>query len=232
MRLLALETAGEACSVAVSDGDALHTRVSGTPRTHAARILGMVDACLAEAELALAELDAVAFGRGPGSFTGVRIATAVAQGLAAGAGLPLVPVSSLAGHAAAAARVLDATRVAVCVDARMGECYFGCFEVDTDGQARLVGDERLAPPGALALPSTGPWLACGSGWSRYPELAERLAAGLAGRAAELRGEARDLMGSARGLLARGEAVAAEEALPVYLRDEVAWTGGGQSGGGR
>lgn len=225
MNILALDTAGQGCSVALLAGERLIERYEAAPRRHAASLLPMAEECLAEAGLALGELDAVAFGRGPGSFTGLRIATSVAQGIAFGVGLPVLPVSNLAAGAAAALRVHGWRRVLVAFDARMDEVYAGAFACDADGLPRLVGAERLLAPGELALPADAAagdddWCGVGSAFAAWPELAGRL--GLAAADAELAPLARDLLGLAGAALARGEAVAAEEALPVYLREQVAW----------
>ena len=224
MRLLAIETATDLCSVALMHGDTLVERETGEPRSHADQVLDMVRACLEESGLALKDLDALVFGRGPGSFTGVRIATGVIQGLALGTGLPVVPVSSLAGHAAAAWRRLGASRVAVAVDARMGECYWGCYEVIATGATRVVTTERIAGPDAISLPPGDDWIGVGTGWRAYPDLG---GANPGIRVADeaILPSARDLLPTAAASLRRGEAVAAEQALPVYLRDEVAWQGG-------
>lgn len=221
MKLLAIETATDRCSVALLSGDTLTERETDRPRAHAERVLGMARDCLAASGLRLGDLDALVFGRGPGSFTGVRIATGVVQGLALGAGLPVVPVSSLAGHAAAAWRRLGAARVAVAVDARMGECYWGCYEMTGDGESRLVGEERIAPPAEIAAPPGDGWVGVGSGWAAYPELAASLPA-LQVADPDLLPSARDLLATAAAAFGRGEAVPAEQALPVYLRDRVAW----------
>lgn len=226
MNILALDTAGQGCSVALLAGERLIERYEAAPRRHAASLLPMAEECLAEAGLALGELDAVAFGRGPGSFTGLRIATSVAQGIAFGVGLPVLPVSNLAAGAAAALRVHGWRRVLVAFDARMDEVYAGAFACDADGLPRLVGEEALLTPAALALPvdaaaaGAGDWRGAGSAFAAWPELAGRL--GLAAADAALAPLARDLLGLAAAALARGEAVAAEDALPVYLREQVAW----------
>jgi tRNA threonylcarbamoyladenosine biosynthesis protein TsaB len=229
LNLLALETATDRCSVAVSAGGVVAARVDDRPRVHAGRVLGMVDECLAQAGLTLRALDAIAFGRGPGSFTGVRIGAGVVQGLALGVDCPVVPVSTLAAHAVAARRRHDAGRVAVCVDARMDECYWGLYVVGAGGRVRTVAADALAAPSELALPEDEDWFAVGTGWRRWPELAARLAPA-AGVDAELLPEAVDLLDLAAEAVVAGRSVSAESALPVYLRDEVAWQGlpaGGQ-----
>lgn len=224
MKLLALETATDRCSVALRVDDRCVERADERPRVHARRVLGMVDECLAEAGIGLGELDAIAFGRGPGSFTGVRIAAGVVQGLALGADLPVVPVSTLAAHAVAARRLHGAESVAVCVDARMDECYWGLYRVGGLMRVETCGAERLARPETLALPDAAGWFGAGTGWARWPALARRLAPS-AGLDAGLLPEAVDVVELAARDVAAGRTVAAGAALPVYLREEVAWQGG-------
>jgi tRNA threonylcarbamoyladenosine biosynthesis protein TsaB len=237
MNILALDTAAEACSVALLAGGRIVERLESTPRRHAASLLPMAEECLAEAGLALGELDALAFGRGPGSFTGLRIAAGVAQGIAFGAGLPVVPVSNLAAGAAAALRLHGWRRVLVGFDARMGEIYAGRFEVGAGGLPEAVDDEALLAPDALAALAAlaaraaqtaggePGWCGAGSAFAAWPALAERL--GLEAVDAAIAPQARDLLGLARDAVLRDLAVSAEEALPVYLRERVAWQGGGQ-----
>ena len=236
MNILALDTAGQGCSVALLAHGEVIERLETEPRRHAATLLPLVEACLAEAGLALADLDVVAFGRGPGSFTGLRIATSVAQGIAFGADLPVVPVSNLAAAAAAALRLRGWRRVLVALDARMDEVYAAAYELGADGLPALVGEEALLAPAALARPgdgnsraddsrADGEWRGVGSAFAAWPELGARL--GLAETDAGIAPLARDLLGLAADALARGAVVTAEEALPVYLRERVAWQGGGQ-----
>ena len=182
MRILALDTATENCSAALFVNGELLEREELLGRGHAERILPMVGELLAEAALALRALDALAFGRGPGALTGVRLAASVAQGLAFGAGLRVVPVSDLR---ALAQRVLQqepgAQRVLVCTDARMREVYCGAFERSPEGSAAAVDDERVLGPQAVHLPAQ--WsalppaavLGAGSGFAAYPQLREALA---------------------------------------------------------
>jgi tRNA threonylcarbamoyladenosine biosynthesis protein TsaB len=228
VNILALDTAGQGCSVALLAGGRIIERYEATPRRHAAELLPMAEKCLAEAGIGLPELDAVAFGRGPGSFTGLRIATSVAQGIAFGAGLPVVPVSNLAAGAVAAMRLHGWRRVLVAYDARMDEVYAASFETGDDGVPRLLGEEALLTPATLALADAaagpGDWHGAGSAFATWPELAGRL--GLVDADASIAPLARDLLGIAGELLARGQTVAAEAALPVYLRERVAWQGGG------
>jgi tRNA threonylcarbamoyladenosine biosynthesis protein TsaB len=226
MRLLALDTATEACSAAVLCPDGLFARYAEPGRGHAERILAMVDAVLAEAGLPLTSLDAIAFGRGPGGFTGVRLAASVAQGLAYGAGLPVVPVSDLR---ALAQRALDAAPAAqsvlACADARMREVYWCCFRRDAAGLAETIPGaiERVGAPDSVELPSalTGPAHGAGRGFLAYPPLAAKLGGLLEVVQAELLPRAHEIARLAAADFAAGRAVAPHDALPVYLRDDVA-----------
>ena len=223
MKVLALDTATEACSAALLiDGD-LRSRELELGRGHAERILPMIDELLAEAGLALSKIDAIAFGRGPGGFTGVRLAASVTQGLAFAAGVPVVPISDLA---AVAQRVIglhpEAARFLVCNDARMSEVYWGCFERGPSDLAVAAGDEKVGAPGLVELP--GGWTAAvgaGRGFAAYPPLPERLAPQLAAIEDRLLPSAREIALLAVPEVVGRRMVAAEEAIPVYLRDDVA-----------
>ena len=155
MKVLAIDTATENCSAALLIDGSLQSREIEMERGHAERILPMVDELLAQAGLTLRDLDAIAFGRGPGSFTGVRLAVTVTQGLAFGANLGVVPISDLRAVAQRAFRA-DATltRALVCNDARMSEVYWACFERGGDGLARLEGEEQVSKPTDVKLPPT------------------------------------------------------------------------------
>lgn len=219
MKLLAIDTATEACSAALLCDQDLSEEFEIAPRRHAELILPMVDRLLARAGLQLAGLDALAFGRGPGAFTGVRIAAGVAQGLAFAANLPVVPVSTLA--ALAAGHDGNATRLLCAIDARMGEVYWCPFAVDTAGKTVPTGSERVSAPGDIAVPGSGPCYGLGSGWERYPEiLRECLGVAYAGHDSDRYPRARDIALLARTEYAAGRAVPAEQAVPVYLRDRV------------
>ena len=229
MKLLAIDTATEACSAAlVIDGD-LRSRYAVEPRGHSRLLLPMLDELLAEAGISAAQLDGLAFGRGPGSFVGLRIGAGMAQGIAFARGLPVAPVSTLA--TIARRRWRDAgrgrCRVLVAIDARMGEVYWGAFEVGDDGQPRALLDECVSPPQAVPLPPRDGrpgdgWLAAGTGWGSYAEvLAARCDAVCAEWDGELLPHAEDLLAMGEAMLARGEGVDAALAQPVYLRDRVA-----------
>lgn len=220
-RILALDTATEACSVALVDGSRRFSRSLFAPREHAARVLDMVAEVLAESGLALADMDALAFGRGPGGFTGVRIATSVVQGLAYAANKPVVPVSTLRALAQGLAREQGVRAVLAAIDARMGEVYAARFAQDENGLMQAVDAERVCPPEAVrADDAIGLW-GTGSGWSEY---GERLRAGCPGIRVEegMRfPQALDIAILAEADFQGGMAVSPELALPVYLRDQVA-----------
>jgi len=224
MRILALDAATEACSVAVCAGGTLVSRNHRLGTGAAESILSLVEAVLGESGTALRSLDAVAFGRGPGGFTGVRLAASVAQGLAFGAGLPVIPISDLR---ALAQQVFDSERdiegVLVCGDARMREVYSAYCTRDARGFAATVGAERVGPPATVELPpqARGRIRGAGQGFSAYPELGERLGPRLtAGIAAELLPRAQEIARLAVPELEAGRTLPPEKALPVYLRDDV------------
>ena len=225
MKILALDTATENCSAALLIDGELTARERLLERGHADCILPMIDEVLVAAGTSLAGLTAIAFGRGPGSFTGVRLGASVVQGLAHGAGIPVVPVSDLA---AVAQRVLGdvatAERVLVCNDARMHQVYWGCFVRSADDLAAPVSEERVSDPGAVALPAA--WTprsgtyGAGTGFAAYPRLRTAFSALLAG-ISEVRPRAAEIARLAVPDIAAGRLLSPEEALPVYLRDEVA-----------
>ncbi len=221
MRLLALDTTENACSAALAIDGEVRERLRVEPRAHGRLILPMIDELMAEAGLAPGDLDALAFARGPGSFTGLRIAAGVAQGIAFGADLPVMPVSSLRGLAQGVWRQHRAERVLAAFDARMKEVYSGAFAL-AEGTMCALDEERVGSPQALgAEVFVGEaWSGAGSGWRAWPELRERLAPSTC--FPEALCHARDIAECALADILRGEPlVAAEQALPVYLRDRVA-----------
>jgi tRNA threonylcarbamoyladenosine biosynthesis protein TsaB len=216
--LLALDTATEACSVALLHDGKVLTHYEVIPRLHAQKLLPMIKDLLAEAGVSLSALDAIAFGRGPGAFTGVRIAIGVVQGLAFGLDRPVLPVSNLAVLAQRALREHGVRQVAAAIDARMDEVYWGCYR-ETAGEMRLIGAEAVMPPEQAALPedASGEWFGAGTGWG----YAERIQVGLSGHDASMLPHAQDLLTLATFAWQRGEALVADDAQPVYLRDKVA-----------
>jgi tRNA threonylcarbamoyladenosine biosynthesis protein TsaB len=228
MNLLALDTATEACSAALYlDGRVLE-RYRLAPREHNRLILPMIDELLAEAGIGLGRLDALAFGRGPGSFTGVRIATGVVQGIAFGAGLPVVPVSTLAAMALEALAEAEAEFALPCIDARMGEVYWGVYRCAGADRVEPVAVEAVLPPEAVEAGAIPRGVGIGSGWATYGAvLAERLGPERLLRVmADRFPRAGCIARLAVAEVAAGTAVAADLAQPVYLRDQVAWKPGG------
>lgn len=222
MKILAIETATEACSAALNiDGD-IHLAYRINPRGHTELILKMVDQLMVDAGLGTGALDALAFGRGPGSFTGVRIATGVTQGIAFAADLPVVGISTLAALAQRAYREKGEPNLLTAFDARMGELYWAAYRVGEKELVAPVLAEQVGAAQVVEIPSDGGWYGVGSGWGVYGEqLEQRLGTRLLGFKAEIFCSARDIALLAAEDYRAGMAVAPELALPVYLRDKVA-----------
>lgn len=219
MKLLAIDTATEACSAALHINGVTASKYEVAPRRHAELILTMIDELLAESSLSLTQLDALAFGRGPGAFTGVRIATGVIQGLALSADCPVVPVSTLAALAQGA--ISASKQVACAIDARMGEVYWGLYQANGDNIMQLVGEEAVCLPDAVQIPASDGWLGIGSGWETYEnELKSRMSDSLSACRTGDYPTAEAICTLAVDAYLRGEAVDAAEAQPVYLRDKV------------
>ena len=226
MKILALDTATENCSAALIINGAYFEREQLLGRGAAEAILPLIRELLTGAAVALRDLDAIAFGRGPGGFTGVRLAASVTQGLAFGAGLRVVPVSNLQ---ALAQRILSAepktVRVLAALDARMGEVYFGAFERTHAGLAVAAGPECVVAPEQVSLPKT--WFSppaavgAGSGFDAYPQLKAALAGHLGAVRERLLPRAREIAQLAMADVKAGRLLGPEGAVPVYLRDNVA-----------
>lgn len=217
MNVLALDTSSELCSIALWLAGDVRVRETLAGQRHTELVLPMTHELLSEAGVGLAALDGVAFGAGPGSFTGLRIACALAQGLALGAGLPLVPVGTLEALAEGA----GAERVLACIDARLGEVYHGAYRRAAGGWHAVSAPRLCLPADAPQVPGDG-WVACGSGFDAYGELLSRrydgrVAAVLPGRFPR----AADIAALAAPRLAAGEGVDPADAAPVYVRDRVA-----------
>jgi tRNA threonylcarbamoyladenosine biosynthesis protein TsaB len=217
LNLLALDTSTEYCSVALLRDEELTYREAHAVQRHSELILPMIEDLLVASGLELGQLDGIAFGAGPGSFTGLRIACGVAQGLAFGAGLPVVPVGTLV----ALAQEAGAPKVIACLDARMGEIYHAAYRRDgghwTEIAAPSVGPAQTTP----MLEGHG-WFGCGSGFSVYADaLAKRYGGQLDGVAAQLHPHARSIVRLAAPVLAAGGGLPAEQAAPIYVRDKVA-----------
>jgi tRNA threonylcarbamoyladenosine biosynthesis protein TsaB len=222
--LLAIETSTETCSAALAMGDAIMERYELAPQRHAALILPMIDALLADAGLRVRDLEGLAFGRGPGAFTGVRIAASVIQGLALATGLLVAPISTLAALAQGAYQQTSRTRVLTALDARMGEVYWAGYALDADGHMREVLTETVCEPASVVIPSAGStWYGTGNGWAACRE---ELAARCAGMELTIERDAQFPRAGAIASLAlttfaRGAAVTFERALPHYVRNRVA-----------
>lgn len=222
MKILAIDTATEACSAALWLEGEVSRRFELAPRRHTELLLPMVDELMAEAGLVVAQLDAISFGRGPGSFTGVRIATAAAQGLAWAADLPVVPVSTLEAIAQATIDEQNAEAVATAIDARMSEIYWATWLRADEGRAVLQGEEQVIPPHQIPeLTGEHKWHACGSGWDVYGEVLQPqtgIAPGKIDR--ERLPDAAVIARIAADAFQKGETVSPADALPVYLRNKV------------
>ena len=221
MKLLAVETSTEACSAALFIDGEVTERYELAPKEHTKLILPMIDSLMTDAGLRPQQLDALAFSRGPGSFTGVRIATGVIQGIALGADLPVVPVSTLAAIAQDFFDHNEDDVAFVAMDARMDEIFWGVYRRDGQGYAELIGDEAVTPADAVEFPDlTG--VGIGSGWGVYTQ---ELMTRLAGRVSHYEADRLPRAGAIARLGARGFeqglAVPVEQAMPVYLRDKVA-----------
>jgi len=219
VKLLAIETSTEACSVAVYvDGD-VRERHELAPRRHTQLVLPWADELLAEAGLRKSQLDAIAVGRGPGAFTGVRLAIAIVQGLALALDRPVLPVSTLAVLAMQG----QGERVLAAIDARMGEVYLGEFVRTRDGLVAAAGPEVIVPPSQALRPAL-PTFGVGTGFSaESAALVARLGDALQGFDATMLPHAADLARLAAAAWARGEAIAPDALEPAYLRDKVALT---------
>lgn len=226
-RLLAIETSSEACSVALDVEGGVRELFEHAPMKHAELILPAVSGLLADAGIRMADLDAIAFGRGPGSFTSLRIGIGVVQGLAWGADIPVVPVSSLAAVAqgvlenqdqSSPATLTPSLRILVAMDARMGEVFHGEYTVDEGGHVSAAGDEGVARPETVRIGDD--WIAAGNGFDRYEALAD-LAASASACFPDAWPRASAVLKLAGRWLEMNEALPAHQAQPVYIRDNVA-----------
>lgn len=219
MKLLAIDTATEQCSVALLQDAECIDKCVPTPRGHTGLVLPMIHELLTESGVTLKQLDAIAFGRGPGAFTGVRIAIGVAQGLGFALGIPLLPISNLAAVAQQAVDRLSVDeQVVVCMDARMAEVYCGFFAKGADGLVLPIGQEQVMAPEKFAFGTVRPKIGLGTGFRAYPVLSEyckslQLDDGALPRA-------REIVQLAANDYVAGRGVVADQAAPVYLRNQV------------
>ncbi len=217
MNILALDTSTEHCSAALWRDGIVFEREVHAGQAHSEILIGMVDAVLAEGGVPLARLGGIAYGQGPGSFTGLRIACAVAQGLAFPAALPLAGIGTLQ----AMAMSCGVDRVVCCLDARMQEIYHAAYVRQGATYGEILAPRVCAPAAAPLLPDGG-WTGCGSGFAVYREvLQQRYGASLVKIVDGLYPHARDIARLAAPLFAAGCGIRAEEAAPLYIRDKVA-----------
>ena len=217
-KILALDLSTAACSVAIAVNDEIYEQHQIVAQQHAQLILPIIQSLLAEADLALAQLDAIAFGCGPGSFTGLRLAAGVTQGLAFGADLPVIPISSLQVLAQTAYRELHVTQVISALDARMQEVYWGAYQFDDNLMIAVIPDS-LCQPANVSMPEIGNWVGVGDAWLTY----ELLGSKSNNIGPEVYPHARDLLTLATAAWAANKVVAPEQALPVYLRAKTTWS---------
>ena len=222
LKLLALDTSTEACSAALYIDGEITQHYKVAPREHTHLILGMIEQLLQDAGLKSSEIDVMAFGRGPGSFMGVRVAAGVVQGIAFAHSIPVVPVSTLAAIASVAMQQTGQSQVLAAIDARMSEVYWGAYTQSPDGQIILQGEECVIAPDKAPIPEQGEWVAAGTGWGSYgdilkPRLGDRCIESLD----ECFPTAEAIAKLALVAYENGESVTAAEAVPVYLRDNVA-----------
>jgi tRNA threonylcarbamoyladenosine biosynthesis protein TsaB len=220
MKILAIDTSEAACSAAIWMNGDVFGRFEHDARRHSEMILDMVQSVLAEAGLSLPALDALAFGRGPGSFTGLRIGAAVCQGLALATDLPVAPISSLAALAQGGVRRGLGDHLVPMLDARMGEIYWGVYQRNDEGLLSTVVADCVTAPDAVLVPTGAPWRGLGSG-CRLLSGSEGAYGKPAFLAPDITIDARDIACLAIEAVRRQATVAPELALPVYLRDQVA-----------
>lgn len=213
MKLLAIDTATEACSCALYIDGEIQQRTQIAPRQHTDLILPMADELLKEANLKPNQLDGLAFGRGPGSFTGVRIACGVIQGIAFAADLSVAPISCLAALAQAAYIETGNEKVVAAIDARMEEVYWASYIADSEGIMQLYDSEKVSKPNLVKIPDNGQWYGVGSGWAKLDNLLQIYAVDKYPQAAAI-------IPLALSAFKKGNVVSAEQALPVYLRNKV------------
>jgi tRNA threonylcarbamoyladenosine biosynthesis protein TsaB len=220
--ILSLDTSTDACSCAVFNGTELHERFAVIPRQHAKELLPMIQSLLAELSLGFPQLDGIAFGRGPGSFTGLRIAAGVTQGLAYAANLPVLPVSTLAALAYDAQTEAAGRPILSVIDARIDEVYWAWFSSQSGGPS-LIGTEHLSAPELIDSPPLGDdrVLAVGSGLALCSRFPTALHASISAQLPDAHPRAGAIARIGAALFEQGVRVAPQDVDPLYLRDQVA-----------
>ena len=222
--ILAIDTCTELCSAALLSDGAITAKAEIAPREHSQKLLPMVETLLADANVTMSELDAIAFGRGPGSFTGVRIGTATAQGLALGSGKPLIPVSTLAAMALQAAKLYGDGIVISAIDARMGEVYLAAYRCE-QGRLSTIIDEQVCKPDEWdhsSLVAEDSLILVGTAWEAYPQMVELFSKKSLQVQSQFFPRAEEMAELAVLAYQQGKGCDAAEAEPVYLRDKVTW----------
>ncbi len=220
MNLLAIDTSSDACSVAVLVGEQVLDTHVVEPREHTKILLPMIEELLQQADAALPDLDAVILGNGPGSFIGMRIGASVAQGICHGAGLQIVPVSSLAAIAAEVIDTHGADNILVAQDARMHEVYLGRFHADEERLPVADDEEVICKIGPLTVPE-GEYVATGAGWRKYPDLLAQNSSLIAATADLIYPRACYLLQLGARLKQAGHAIPPGALVPAYIRSKVA-----------
>ncbi len=219
MKILAIETATEACSAALDIDDSCIHHFEVAPRRHTEMLLPMIDDLLHQADIQTSDLDAIAFGQGPGAFTGVRIAIGVIQGLAFAHNTPVIPISTL--NALAQRYADEHTHVATAIDARMQEIYWGLFKKNELGLMQQIADEKVCSVVDATIPTQGDWFGAGTGWETYEkELQLKFKENLVGFNGDVFPSAVDVIALAKPIYLEGKAIPVEQAMPVYLRNKV------------
>ncbi|MBU2979772.1 tRNA (adenosine(37)-N6)-threonylcarbamoyltransferase complex dimerization subunit type 1 TsaB [Alteromonas sp. C1M14] len=217
MKLLAIDTATEACSVALLVPAGTFSQFEICPQQHSQRLLPMVDDVLTQAQQKISDIEGLIYGRGPGSFTGVRIATGMVQGLALGTHLQVAGVSTMAAMAQQAIDEKQADYVICAIDARMGEVYFAHYK-NEKGLAVCVGEEKVCAPDVAAENLPDSFEPVGTGWAAYPALSSRLTTTVS----VLYPNAEAMLKLGQAQFTRGEVTSVDDIQPVYLRDKVTW----------
>ncbi|QSX32141.1 tRNA (adenosine(37)-N6)-threonylcarbamoyltransferase complex dimerization subunit type 1 TsaB [Shewanella avicenniae] len=220
--ILALDTCTELCSAALQTAAGSWHESANAPREHSQRLLPMVQSLLTQAEIGMENIGLLAYGRGPGSFTGIRICTSMTQGLALAREIPVIGISTLAAMAQQAIAEHGASQVLCAIDARMGEIYWAAYQA-VDGLAEEVAIEQVSAPEALSVPfdNEAPVYCCGTGFETYPELLH-IKPTMTLLDAVKYPDANAMLALAQHGWQQGLATSVDELKPVYLRDTVAW----------
>jgi tRNA threonylcarbamoyladenosine biosynthesis protein TsaB len=219
LKILALDTATEACSAAIIVDSEISEKSLIAPRRHADLILSMIDELLSDSGVALSELDAIAFGRGPGAFTGIRIAAGIVQGLAYGADLPVIPISTLAALAQGTNENSDF--IISAIDARMSEIYTAIYRLDDSGLVVGITEETVIKADDFLISEQGTYYGVGTGWVTYNDImSSKIGKQLIGYCGECYPQSRDILLLAKQEYEKGNLVKPEDAIPVYIRNKV------------